>query len=89
VTVGKIVNITGARQFTGRILALTDIAMIVAVAADRSVTLRRDPASTKPDQWRYGGLPVGVSPAPERSPDFADRLAALEKQTRTEDTSNE
>lgn len=79
-TTGTMVTITGAKQFAGRILVVTESAMIVAVASDRSVTLRRDFASTAPDQWRYAGLPVNVLPVP--ATDFAKRLAALEERTR-------
>jgi hypothetical protein len=81
VTVGALVVITGARHFTGRVLIVTDMAMIVAVESGRSVTLRRDVASTNPDQWHYGGMPVTVS---VRQTDFADRLADLEERTREE-----
>jgi hypothetical protein len=84
-TTGVLVRITGARNFTGRVLIATDIAMIVAVGEDRTVTLRRDPASTKPDQWRFGGLPVGVRPVAQPSGDFANRLAALEQRTRRDE----
>lgn len=79
---GVKVTITGARDFTGLVLIATDIAMIVALDPARSVTLRRDPASQKPDQWRYGGLPVSVRPAAKHSADFASRLAAVEARTR-------
>jgi hypothetical protein len=57
---GDRVVITGAIEAEGLVLAATDIVAIVAIAKDRSVTLRRFAGSTTPEQWRAGGLPVEV-----------------------------
>jgi len=81
VTVGTHIRVTGARDFDGVILALTDTIMVVAVSLDQSIYLRRDPASTTPLAWRYGGLPVTVTARqlPIHPADFGDRLARLMK----------
>lgn len=79
VTAGSKVIVTGARTLSGRVLAVSEITMIVATGAAASVTLRRDPASLTPLEWRLGGLPVHVRRVAERSADFAERLAALAK----------
>jgi hypothetical protein len=57
---GSLVRVTGAEEFTGRVLIATEDAMIVTCGQDLSVTLRRNPSSTSPDQWRYGCLPMKV-----------------------------
>jgi hypothetical protein len=82
-TTGTLVTVTGTLAtgeplaLSGRILGQNAVAMIISVAADRSITLRRDAASMTPDQWRYGKLPVEVRPG-----DFAEKLGDLERRTR-------
>ena len=82
ITVGAAVEVSGARAFKGRVMALTDQVMVIAIALDQSIYLRRDPASTAPLQWRYGKLPVAVRAVPARPTDFGDRLKDLERKTR-------
>jgi hypothetical protein len=76
---GSKVCITGKRCFTGTVLAVTDIAMVIEEAPGCTVTLRRDPASTKPLQWRCAGMPVEIH---SDLADFRKRLADLERRTR-------
>lgn len=82
---GALVAITGARAFKGVVMIVTDIAMIVDVGQGHSVTLRRDPASTKPLQWRFGGLPVTVRAVSPPQADFGQRLQALREKLERRD----
>jgi hypothetical protein len=75
-TKGDQVTITGARQFSGRVLSVDAQMMIVGLEGKRSVTIRRFPESTTPEQWRIGGLPVTVRPAVDHT-DLNARLARL------------
>jgi hypothetical protein len=79
---GDQVVILGARDpRPGTVLGSNDILLIVEHAPGEVSHLRRDPASTKPLQWRLGGMPVEVR-AQAAHRDFARRLAALEVATR-------
>jgi hypothetical protein len=81
VTVTIIEQSPGARFFSGKVLAVGDIAMVIEEAPGLTVTLRRDPASTKPLQWRLAGLPVSIRSDADLA-DFRKRLADLERRTR-------
>lgn len=78
---GDQVSITGARKFSGRILSVDGQVMIVAIEAKRSVTLRRFPESTTPEQWRIGGLPVEVKSAVDHE-QLTARLQGLVERAR-------
>lgn len=73
---GDQVKVTGAREFAGKILSIGPAMLIVGLEGKRSVTLRRFPESTTPEQWRIGGLPVTVQPAVDHE-DLNRRLARL------------
>ena len=73
---GDQVKVTGAREFAGKILSINPAMLIVGLEGKRSVTLRRFPESTTPEQWRIGGLPVTVRPAVDHE-DLNRRLARL------------
>lgn len=73
---GDQVKVTGAREFGGEILSVNPTMMIVGLEGKRSVTLRRFPESTTPEQWRIGGLPVEVRQAVDHA-DLGTRLARL------------
>lgn len=74
--IGDQVKVTGAREFAGQILSLNPTMMIVGLEGKRSVTLRRFPESTTPEQWRIGGLPVEVKAAVNHA-ELNARLARL------------
>ena len=78
---GTPVRITGSRSFTGKVLAVGDIAIVIEEAPGFTVTLRRDPASTNPLQWRCAGLPVEIHAVPDLAA-FRKRLSDLERRTR-------
>lgn len=73
---GTLVRVSGARSFTGTFRGGSDLLMIVTLDAHNSVMLRRDLASTTPEQWRLQGLPVAVEAA-GTNPDFTARLARV------------
>jgi hypothetical protein len=90
---GMRISITGIGTnllVTGTIIGINDVAVNV-MSGSATVVLRRDPASTKPDQWRIGGMPVTVKELPQPKPSpaalqntasFRRRLAELEARTR-------
>lgn len=81
-TAGDRVRVTGARRFTGTILGTNDRVMAIALdAQDHTIHLKRDPASTTPEQWRYAGLPVQVALLVLRPEDFGRRLTDLYERT--------
>lgn len=67
---GASVRISGARSFTGIVLGAGDTILTIALDAQRIIQLRRDPASSAPDQWRYGDLPVAIAVIGRRADDF-------------------
>ena len=77
---GMKVRITGRRCFTGTVLAVNDIVMVIREAPGITVTIRRDPASMTPTQWRCAGLPVDVYAMP--AADFRKRLRDLLRKVR-------
>lgn len=79
---GTPVRITGWRNFTGTVLAASDLAMVIQEGPGLATVLRRDPASTKPMQWQCAGLPVEVHAIPDLT-DFRRRLRDLERKTRS------
>jgi hypothetical protein len=83
---GSTIRVTGQRCFTGMVLAVSDIAMVIEEAPGLTVTLRRDPASTRPLQWQCQGIPCEVYIAEVHTDaklaDFRKRLRDLERRTR-------
>lgn len=77
---GMKVRVTGQRCFTGTVLAVNDILMVIREAPGITVTIRRDPASMTPTQWRCAGLPVDVYAMP--TADFRKRLWDLVRKAR-------
>lgn len=81
---GDQVKVTGAREFAGQILSINPTMLIVGMEGKRSITLRRFPESTTPEQWRIGGLPVEVREAVNHA-DLDARLARLVERARAEE----
>jgi hypothetical protein len=75
---GTKVRVTGTRCFTGTVLAMGEDEMTIEEAPGCTVTLRRNPASTTPWQWRCAGMPVEIYSADL----FRKRLVDLERKTR-------
>jgi len=80
---GMSIRVTGSKIFAGKVKAVSDIILIIDRGLGNPVTLRRDPASTTPLQWRCQGLPVHVI-LPDFIPkeDFKGRLNTLVQRTR-------
>ena len=86
---GTRIAITGGATLAGTVIGAIDLLLIVEHAPGCEVYLRRDPASTRPEQWRIGGLPVEVRAlsqisefVEEERAQFRQRLFTLEKATR-------
>ena len=74
-TPGTKVRITGQRPLIGTVKIADDTAVIIEAVNGSILVLRRDPASTRPLQWRWAGAPVEMYILPDA--EFRKRLADL------------